>query len=123
MIDPDAAAALLAALDATERRVADAYRAGYRDGHRTGWEIGYAHAHEEVAAAWSEVAAKVHAAAGQRTPADHAAMDASAAAGDPCPARCGRCSRCIRAHAVQRHGGDYPGGPATWTTETEKGAA
>ncbi len=29
---------------------------------------------------------------------------------EPCPTRCGRCSRCVRAHAWQASGGrDYPG--------------
>lgn len=28
---------------------------------------------------------------------------------DPCPTRCGRCSRCVRSDAVRRHGGDYAG--------------
>ncbi len=31
---------------------------------------------------------------------------------EPCPTRCGRCSRCIRSGAVGRQGGDYPGGAA-----------
>ena len=34
--------------------------------------------------------------------------------GVPYPTRCGRCSACIRASAVRRHGGDYTGGPVTW---------
>lgn len=29
-----------------------------------------------------------------------------------CPVHCGRCSRCIRADAVRRQGGDWPGGVA-----------
>ncbi len=28
---------------------------------------------------------------------------------DPCPVHCGRCSRCVRADAVRRNGGDWGG--------------
>ncbi|MEV0149078.1 MULTISPECIES: hypothetical protein [unclassified Nonomuraea] len=101
--------ALLADLDEQQRREVEAYAAGYRDGHDSGWDIGYGHAHHEMATAWKVVAEKVRAMAGHRTPAEHADMDASAARGEPCPAACGRCSRCIRAAAVARNGGDYLG--------------
>jgi hypothetical protein len=52
---------LLADHDYQEQRVADAYRDGYEYGHRSGWDVGYAHAHEEIAAAWALVAEKVRA--------------------------------------------------------------
>lgn len=54
----------------------------------------------------------------QRTSsAERAAVDAEYVAGVPCKPRCGRCSRCIRASAVARHGGDYTGGPVAWNGE------
>ncbi|MGW4662891.1 hypothetical protein [Streptosporangium sandarakinum] len=52
-------AALLADLDGQHRRERDAYAQGYRDGHRSGWEIGYRHAHHEMAASWQTLAEQV----------------------------------------------------------------
>jgi hypothetical protein len=101
--------ALLADHDRHEREIADAYAAGYRDGHTAGWEIGYGHAHHEMAEAWSRIAAHVRGIADTRTQAQREALDAAAVRGQPCPAGCGRCSRCVRAAAVARYGGDYPG--------------
>ncbi|GAA5048307.1 hypothetical protein HNP84_000208 [Thermocatellispora tengchongensis] len=119
---PAALAQLLAALDDIETRVHRAYRDGYHDGHAAGWDIGHAHAHEHIAAEWAHYAARIRAVTRHRTLAERAALDDAAARGEPCPARCWRCSRCIRAHAVHRHGGDYLGGPAAWDT-TARGAA
>jgi hypothetical protein len=105
----EAMRALLAEHDLQERRVAEAYAAGYRDGHASGWEVGYRHAHEEMTQAWSAVVARVRAIQRRPTTAERQAMDEAAARGEPCSARCGRCSRCARADAVARHGGDYLG--------------
>jgi hypothetical protein len=52
-------AELLADHDYHEQRVADAYRNGYEHGHRSGWDVGYAHAHEEIAASWVALAARI----------------------------------------------------------------
>jgi hypothetical protein len=103
------AQALLEDLDGQRRREVEAYATGYRDGHRTGWEIGYAHAHHEMAAEWTAIAARVRAMADAATFNERAAMDESAARGEMCAAACGRCSRCARADAVARRGGDYLG--------------
>ncbi|MFD0884087.1 hypothetical protein ACFQ08_05915 [Streptosporangium algeriense] len=52
-------AALVSDLDSQHRREQDAYAQGYRDGHRTGWQIGYGHAHHEMAGHWARLAAHV----------------------------------------------------------------
>ncbi|MEU1734403.1 hypothetical protein [Streptosporangium sp. NPDC020145] len=52
-------AALVGDLDSQHRREQDAYAQGYRDGHRTGWQIGYGHAHHEMAGHWARLAAHV----------------------------------------------------------------
>ncbi|MDP9864026.1 MULTISPECIES: hypothetical protein [Streptosporangium] len=53
------AAALVADLDGQHRRERQAYEQGYRDGHRSGWEIGYGHAHQEMADRWAALAAQI----------------------------------------------------------------
>src|SRR5262245_327477 len=50
---------LLADLEAHHREVQQAYADGYRDGHRSGWDIGYGHAHHEMADEWRKVAEHV----------------------------------------------------------------
>ncbi len=52
-------AELLAEHDRQEKRVTDAYREGYEHGHRSGWDVGYAHAHEEIAASWVALAVRI----------------------------------------------------------------
>ncbi|MGI5288053.1 hypothetical protein ACQEVF_32575 [Nonomuraea polychroma] len=105
----DQARALLADLEGQRRREEQAFRAGFEAGYRDGWEIGYAHAHHEMAAEWEALAAKVRAMTEVATVNAREALDESAARGEPCAAACGRCSRCARAAAVARRGGDYLG--------------
>ncbi|OPG04124.1 hypothetical protein [Microbispora sp. GKU 823] len=100
---------LLGDLDRQQRDVTDAYIDGFRDG----WGVGYGHRVHEENAAWQ--AARV-----QRGPDlqgvafEHRALDRTYAAGVPCGrTNCG-CSRCIRAEAVTRRGGDYQGGSVEW---------
>lgn len=117
LVDPELLAELRRLLDdhdERDRREALAYEAGYRDGFAAGADVGYGQAEHEMAQAWHAIARRVKAAASESTPAERAALDASAAAGEPCGPKCGRCSRCIRADAVARRGGDYTGGPVPW---------
>lgn len=101
---------LLANLDHQQRERTDAYVDGFRDG----WDVGYGHRIHEENAAWQ--AARM-----QRGPdlqgvaIEHRALDRAYAEGRPCntPHASG-CSRCIRAEAVARRGGDYQGGPVEW---------
>jgi len=58
---------LLADHDHHERRIAQAYRDGYRDGYLSGWDIGYAHAHDEMAKAWAALREKIRSLAGTPT--------------------------------------------------------
>ncbi|MFI7130190.1 hypothetical protein ACIBQ1_31170 [Nonomuraea sp. NPDC050153] len=46
-------------LDSQHRREAQAYEQGYRDGHLSGWEVGYGHAHHEMAQEWRALAEHV----------------------------------------------------------------
>jgi hypothetical protein len=79
------------------------------------WELGEQagrrRADVELQRAWESMARKV---VKSPTRLDVAAWLAADAAGQPCPARCGRCSMCIRSAAVTRRGGDYTGGPVKW---------
>ncbi len=84
------------------------------------YRLGVAEGREQAAAeelqAWAVLRTRVRAIASQATTAEHAEMDRKAVAGVPCPTKCDRCSRCIRAAAVARRGGDYTGGPVRWET-------
>ena len=90
----------------TARDLATAYAVGYSDG-RSAVEA-------EHAAEWAALAEHIHRLAATPTLAARQLLDRGYAAGEPCPARCGRCSACIRADAVRRHRGDYTGGPVNW---------
>lgn len=120
-----AAARLVDDLDGQRRREAVAYANGFRDGYATGHDVGHGQAHAELDRAWNALAARILATGKVATPAEHAAMDASAAAGEPCTSKCDACSRCTRAAAVARRGADYTGGPVSWDTDraTNKGQA
>lgn len=104
---------LLNDLNGQHLREAHSYADGYRDGYRAGVDVGDGAAEHRMAQDWHRAYAVVRSAGGASTTTERAAMDASAAAGVPCPATCGRCSRCIRADAVARRG-DYTGGPIPW---------
>jgi len=52
-------AELLADHDHHDRRAEQAYRDGYTDGFTSGWDVGYGHAHEEIAAHWVALAARI----------------------------------------------------------------
>ncbi|MER5647308.1 hypothetical protein [Streptosporangium sp. NPDC002524] len=105
--------ALLDDLDQHHRDLAEAYASGYRDGHAVGLDIGEHQAEHRMAREWHHAYVAVRSASSAATTADRAEMDVSTAAGVPCSAKCGRCSRCIRAAAVARRG-DYTGGPVPW---------
>jgi len=85
------------------------WRSGYTAGYRTGHEVGYGNAHHEMAEAWSEVHKRVRSLASRRTSAEVAELLRRDVAGEPCNAKCGTCSVCIRADSVARRGGDYMG--------------
>ncbi|MEU8275714.1 hypothetical protein ACFYOK_10765 [Microbispora bryophytorum] len=101
--------ALVSDLDRHHREVTGAYIDGFNDG----WQVGYGHRIYEENVAWQAArAAKGPNLTGVTL--DHRALDRAYAAGVPCGrVNCG-CSRCIRADAVARHGGDYMGGPVQW---------
>lgn len=114
---------LLADLERYERAGMNAYRAGYDSGYEDGHKVGHHQADKDMTDAWRALAKRVRALAHQTTPAEREAMDAAAADGEPCGARdCRGCSRCIRAAAVARRGGDYMGGPVEWDASA-RGAA
>ena len=92
------AARLLDDLEGQRRREAEAYAAGYRDGHRSGWEIGYAHAHEEMAAHWRALAEQIRRTANTPT---HAEL--------------------IQRRATSTSSNDYAGGPVEWEGPRTKG--
>ncbi len=122
-----AAARLVDDIDGQRHREQVSFEEGYRAGYDAGYEVGQAHAEAEMRRQWEDLAAQVRAAGLRRTTAEHAELDATAAAGEPCAPKCGTCSRCIRAAAVTRRGGDYDGGPTPWEAATaaqgEQGAA
>ncbi|WP_431916322.1 hypothetical protein [Nonomuraea jabiensis] len=82
-------------MDGQHRRERQAYDQGYRDGHRSGWEIGYARAHEELAASWRKLAAAVR---GHAERPAHAELEAVRWDGR-------------REDFGKPRPGDYPGGP------------
>lgn len=84
------------------------YRLGYHTGHRRGVIAGRA----EEAAAWQAIITGYSAVLDAPTRAELAR--ARRPSNDPCPRRCGSCSRCTRAAAVTRNLAnygvpDYPG--------------
>lgn len=100
-------------LDAQLVDLGHGYASGYHDGYASGVDVGQALAEYRMAQEWHRAYTAVRSASSSATTTERAAMDASAAAGVPCSATCGRCSRCIRAAAVARRG-DYTGGPVLW---------
>ncbi|MFI6324641.1 hypothetical protein ACIBG8_44445 [Nonomuraea sp. NPDC050556] len=80
-------------LDGQHKREAQMYSDGYRDGHRSGWEVGYAHAHHEIAQVWKALAERVRRTASPPTNAELQAR---------------RLVVPVLLH------GDYTGGPARW---------
>lgn len=110
--DPDAMADEAAAII----RRAEGDDRAWRDGFSFGYECGRAEGHQAGGAAadllWIEALGVVRAAASSAT---HAELELRRAEDptDPCPTRCGRCSRCVRSRAWWANGGrDYPGGAA-----------
>jgi hypothetical protein len=85
------------------------WRDGYQAGFHTGYEMGHDRAHIEMAGEWSRVHQAVKNIAARRTSAEVAEMLRRDVAGEPCAARCEKCSVCIRANSVAHRGGDYMG--------------
>lgn len=106
---------LIADLDHHQRETTDAYRYGFADGFADGFEIGYGRRLVEEADEWRAHREAIHGISRERTGEERNALDAAYAAGIPCtPRHASGCSRCIRADAVARRGGDYQGGPVEW---------
>lgn len=112
MIDREsllAAAKLVDDLDGQRHREKQAFTEGFTVGYQDGYDVGYVRAHEEMAEQWRKLAQHIRRAANQPT---HHEVQARR---DELPdTPCGRpgcrsCSRCIRAEAVHRRGGDYRG--------------
>lgn len=106
---------VLEGLDLRDAEVTAAYRDGYRDGFESGSEVGYGRRCVEEAAEWRGHKTLIHRFAGYPEHSARVALDAAYAAGVPCMTRhAAGCARCTRAAAVERRGGDYPGGAVEW---------
>ena len=102
----DAARRLLDDLDGQRRRESAAYASGYRDGHRTGWEVGYGHAHHEMARDWAAVAKPVRQLGTPGSVAHEELQRRRSEPGGP-----------AYEAALRRRGGrEYKGGPVAWET-------
>ena len=112
--------ALIADLDHWHREISFAFREGYTAGFQAGYEVGYDRRLHEETEEWRALADRVRAHAYRITNPEQAALDRAYAEGAPCntPHPTG-CSRCIRAAAVARRGGDYQGGPVEWDPQRE----
>ncbi len=108
------AAELVDAIGDQATRDRESYETGWQAGWKAaseeffqhGWEVGYGRAHAEMDEWWAILGARVRAMAKVPTMDERFAMDREYAAGVPCRSACGSCSRCIRADAFERHGGD-----------------
>jgi hypothetical protein len=69
-------------------------------GYQQGWFAGVAEERE----AWNRIIAAYADVINHRPPAVRTELR-----NDACGEKCGRCSRCVRAGAVARYGGDFPG--------------
>jgi hypothetical protein len=108
-----AAAEIADDLDAQRRREDSAFTEGFRIGYQDGYGVGYAHAHKEMAEQWREVAEQVRRTA-HRPTYDEVQKRREELPDMPCDRPgCRACSRCIRADAVRRRGGDYMGQQVT----------
>ncbi|MBB5075835.1 hypothetical protein [Nonomuraea endophytica] len=83
-------------LDGQHKREAQMYAGGYRAGHLSGWEVGYTHAHHEIAQVWKALAERVRRTASQPTYAELQAR---------------------RLVVLVRPRGDHEGGPVWWGAE------
>jgi len=103
--------AMVAEVLAIGRRVEADQRVGalmYKLGHADGFAAGYRCGERDDSALWCWALGLVQKCALMLT---HKEMVRRRAEDPiaPCPVKCGRCSRCVRAHAWQANGHDYPG--------------
>lgn len=85
------------------------YEAGWKASADVHYQRGYEAGYEQACAEMSERFVRMASHAQIPTYAERQQMDQEYVEGVPCRSKCGRCSRCIRAEAVKRHGGDYQG--------------
>lgn len=101
------AAAIFARVEADQRADEEAHRFGRACGRAEGWVEGA----EDTDQVWMNAFGIIRRVAEGPTHAELVRRRADDCR-EPCPVHCGRCSRCIRADAVHRQGGDWPGGAA-----------
>jgi len=105
-------AAMAAAADAIFARVAADQRADdlmYQLGYQAGHDSGVDESDDRDAESWAKMAAWLRRSANSPSY-DELCRRRGEDPTDPCPTRCGRCSRCVRSRAWQANGqADYPG--------------